>query len=335
MPEFALQLPQPVRERQRRPAPQSPNSLAGQLFGRWMVKDKFELTKKGEKKWLCRCSCGTERYVLERSLRYGGSLSCGCLRREALSEAISHDLTGQTFGDLTALGPSDSYHKNGGIWWNCQCACGSTCEVPATLLVNGRKTHCGCRTPEKNYAFTDIAGQRFGRLTALYKTEKRSGKGGVVWHCQCDCGNETDVPYNTLVYSNQQSCGCRKKEHDQILGTLQTRVDGTSLDIIRSKKIPSNSTTGVRGVYLIKGKYVAKVNFQKKAYYLGSYSTMDEAVAARKDAEEALYESTILFYKKWQEMAEKDPAWAEENPVQIFVTKTDGGLCASFLPDLK
>lgn len=73
----------------------------GTVIGRWTVLDTYEKTSKGETKWLCRCECGTERYVLERSLRHGGSYSCGCLREERHREAVSTDLSGKVFGDLT------------------------------------------------------------------------------------------------------------------------------------------------------------------------------------------------------------------------------------------
>ena len=36
----------------------------GQRFGRWTLLDKVVTTAQGEKKHLCRCDCGTERYVL-------------------------------------------------------------------------------------------------------------------------------------------------------------------------------------------------------------------------------------------------------------------------------
>src|SRR6185437_15391158 len=36
--------------------------------------------------WLCRCDCGTERIVQERSVLAGTSKSCGCLRREVNRE---------------------------------------------------------------------------------------------------------------------------------------------------------------------------------------------------------------------------------------------------------
>lgn len=308
------------------------NITPGQKIGRWTVLDDYQIVKKGEKKWLCRCECGAERYVLERGLKSGGSLSCGCLRLEALNTAIAHDIAGQKFGELTVLEPSAAYHKNGGIWWKCLCSCGNICEAPATVLVKGRKTHCGNKSHEKNYFYADITGQRFGRLVAQYPTEKRTQKGGVVWPCKCDCGNEVDVPYNNLMYTDQQSCGCKKKEHDQLLGKLQTRIDGTSLDIIKSKKVPTDSTTGYRGVYLINGKYVAKINFQKKAYYLGSFDSIEEAHEARLDAEEALFQPTLEYHAQWQAKADADPAWAAENPMKIIVSKVNHRLNVCFLP---
>ena len=38
----------------------------------------------------------------------------------------------------------------------------------------------------------DITGQRFGKLTVQYMLPERKNR-QVVWHCQCDCGKETDV----------------------------------------------------------------------------------------------------------------------------------------------
>lgn len=297
------------------------NNLSGRTFGRWTVLDYFILTAKGEKKWKCRCTCGTERFVLERSLKSGGSLSCGCLRKEAAQKAVAYDLAGSVFGELTVLRKSDRKRSYGGVWWLCQCTCGKLCDASATMLINGKQTHCGKEHHGKNYAFADVTGKRFHRLTALYPTTKRDEKGSVIWHCACDCGNEIDVSYNSLMYSELKSCGCQKKEHDQNLHTYLTHIDGTSLDAIRSKKVPSDNTTGYRGVYLIKGKYAAKIVFQKKAYYLGTFENMADAVRARQDAEKQLFDDTAAFYEKWKEQALHDPAWAKENPIQIQVKK--------------
>lgn len=311
-----------------------PPVVPGQKIGRWTVLDSSTFNARKEKKWLCRCECGTQRYVLERSLRYGGSKSCGCLQQERSLKATAYDLTGYVFGDLKVVGRRRKHTQSRPIW-TCLCTnCGFTCEATATELVSGKKTNCGCKSV-KNYAYADITNQTFGRLTALYPTKKRDRGGAVVWHCRCRCGKEVDVSRNDLVYANMQSCGCRKKEHDAELKDLLIHVDGTSIDMLRSNKIPVNNTIGYRGVYLIKGKYVAKIVFKKKAYYLGSYDTVEEAARARKEAEGLLFDGTVQYYEKWKAKADTDAQWAAENPMQIFVANLgEGKLSVSYLPTL-
>lgn len=308
----------------------------GQKIERWTIIGDAVPTSAGEQKWLCRCECGTERYVLERSLLYGGSKSCGCLRKEQAEKAISiSDIVGKTFGELTVLHKAEYQRKNGGVWWTCRCSCGALYDCAASLLVTGRRTRCGSKIHEKNYASVDITGQRFHRLTALYPLKERGAKKSVVWHCRCDCGNEIDVAYNNLVYCNMKSCGCRKKEHDKALGGFLTHVAGTSLDMLKSQKVPVNNTSGVRGVYLIKGKWVAKIVFQKKQYYLGNYTNFEDAVQARKDAEDIINAGTVEHYTRWREKADADPAWAQQNPIRILVEKKpDAGISITFLPVL-
>ncbi len=325
MPETIVPSPNLQPERQRSGIPSTRTSdLPGQIFGRWQVMDKYEKTKKGEKKWLCRCECGTERYVLERALKSGSSMSCGCLHKERLSSATLQDLTGRIFGELTAVRRVERNSKNRGAWWYCVCSCGNTCEALGSLLTTGKKTHCGCKAQHSG-PMLDIQNQTFGRLTAQYPTQLRDRKGSVVWHCRCACGREVDASYNDLMYSNLKSCGCRKKEHDQKLRTALHYMDGTSLEMISSKKIASNNTSGHRGVYYIKGKYVAKIVFQKKAYYLGAYASLEAAVEARKEAEEAIFLTAVPFYEAWEKRGSMDPKWAEAHPVKIQVKRNQSG----------
>lgn len=182
---------------------------------------------------------------------------------------------------------------------------------------------------------SDIRGQRFGDIVALYPTEDRDTQGFVVWHCRCDCGAEMDISYKVLCYTNQVSCGCRKKAFFSTLHTYSVHVSNTSINSIKSAKVPKNSTTGYRGVYFTRGKYIARINFQKKPYYLGAYSNIQDAVKARRDAQEQLFDSTASFYKKWKRKAEADPQWAKENPMNIQVTqKEDKRFAITMLPQL-
>lgn len=55
--------------------------MSTQHSSRWTVigngKDKYHV--------LCRCACGNVRQVLRKNMECGGSLSCGCLRKELLT----------------------------------------------------------------------------------------------------------------------------------------------------------------------------------------------------------------------------------------------------------
>lgn len=317
------------------------NDLKNNRFGRLTVLGECITVKnsrgRNERKWLCRCECGTEKYILERSLLYGNTKSCGCATRENSKSATAYDLNGKTFGDLKVLKIATDHPRDtrGGVWWHCRCSCGKELDVLGTLLVTGRKSHCGCKTDPQYYS-VNIAGKKFDRLTAKYPLSDRDSKGGVVWHCTCECGNEVDVPYNWLVHGNLRSCGCWKRERESKLGDLLTRVNGTSIDMIKSKKIPTDNTSGVKGVYFQKGKWIAKIVFQQKQYHLGQYDSIEEAAQARKEAEELLFDGAAAHYERWKAKADLDPKWAEQNPVQILVAKrSTSELDVTFLPELK
>lgn len=57
--------------------------------------------------------------------------------------------------------------------------------------------------------FQDLTGQQFNQLTVMYRSPSRNGK--TYWHCECECGNETDVWAPDLKSGHTKSCGCYKK----------------------------------------------------------------------------------------------------------------------------
>jgi hypothetical protein len=54
----------------------------------------------------------------------------------------------------------------------------------------------------------DLTGEVFERLTVLHKDAKRSANGGLMWVCQCTCGNTTSVRADSLKIGVVKSCGC-------------------------------------------------------------------------------------------------------------------------------
>ena len=60
----------------------------------------------------------------------------------------------------------------------------------------------------------DLSGVRFGRLTAIRKTDARASDGSIIWLCKCDCGKEIKVSSSNLrgKGGGTNSCGCISKE---------------------------------------------------------------------------------------------------------------------------
>ena len=209
------------------------------------------------------------------------------------------DLTGQRFGRLVALKKLHPV-KAGTNWrWECRCDCGNTVVVRRGNLTSGNTTSCGCARGKKPSA-KDITGERFGKLTALRPTGQKVGT-NVVWLCQCDCGELTKVNTSNLRTGNVLSCGCIAQEHIRCL--IETGInnlrdnewkDNTSLCLLTATT-PNTNTSGRKGVHFDKrrNKWVAYIALQKKRKHLGYYDKFEDAVKAREEAEEELFEPIL------------------------------------------
>ena len=63
----------------------------------------------------------------------------------------------------------------------------------------------------------DLRGRKYGKLTPLYPLKERKGR-NVIWHCKCDCGNETDVFGFHLTSGHTITCGCGAAERFSKVG---------------------------------------------------------------------------------------------------------------------
>lgn len=181
--------------------------LTGLSFGEWtVISDAHETTPDRDHYWNCQCSCGTERKVRGSSLKKGKSQSCGCLKKKLLSQRTN--LLNQRFGRLVVI--KEEEHKNGNAQWLCQCDCGEQCIRTTTSLHRDTMHSCGCYNKEQITLLNkkDLTGQKFGRLTVIKETDQRKSYGGIIWECQCDCGNFCYITTNSLTTGNTSSCGC-------------------------------------------------------------------------------------------------------------------------------
>ena len=60
----------------------------------------------------------------------------------------------------------------------------------------------------------DLTDQKFDRLTVIKKCDYKIN-GGLVWLCQCECGNTKEVTAKSLRSGTCRSCGCLKQESDR------------------------------------------------------------------------------------------------------------------------
>ena len=213
------------------------------------------------------------------------------------------DLAGRRFGALVALEPvSGDERRNGKPSWRCHCDCGRDCVVIGDNLRRGLVTSCGCRagaaakrrgTPGK-ITGPDLTELTFGELTGVCRL------GRDMWLWRCSCGAEKAIRASLVRAGDVVSCGhvlretARKKVvEDNILG----HVDGTSLSVINGivrGKIRNSNTSGANGVRVRKypnGRvvYQARIMFQGRERHIGTFATLEEAMAARKEAEADLF----------------------------------------------
>lgn len=70
------------------------------------------------------------------------------------------------------------------------------------------------RGSNAKYNNPDWIGKKFGRLTVLDAIRERSESGNSrwMWRCKCECGKESIITPNSIVYGNTRSCGCLARE---------------------------------------------------------------------------------------------------------------------------
>ena len=192
--------------------------------------------------------------------------------------------------------------ENNKTYYYCKCDCGTERWFRAETL-NGKKPSCGCLS---RFKAKDIRNKRYDRLVAKEPTNKRDPyNGSVIWICECDCGSTKEVSLNLLEDGSISSCGCKGIENSinngKIAGykTKEVCIEGTNLRNLTANT-PKNNTSGTKGVTWDKArsKWLAQIVFKDKHYFLGRYEDKQDAIQARKLAEEQLFGEFLEWYKE-------------------------------------
>jgi len=206
--------------------------------------------------------------------------------------------TGETMGHFKLLEYKYDTEKKRHFYFTHCALCDETKWMNYKNITKRKRDGCGCQWRVKHRK--DITGQTFGRLTAIRPSEK-SCHTGVIWECECSCGNEVLLPTSRLLCGKTRSCGCFQVDtFTQSCNDLAERVlvEGTRLTAL-IMKVPKNNTSGVKGVSWIKEsqKWKTVIKFQGKVIQLGRFEDIEDAIKARQKAEEKYFKPILEKYK--------------------------------------
>lgn len=155
----------------------------------------------------------------------------------------------------------------------------------------------------------DLTGQQFGRLTVI-RRDGTAKNGNATWLCKCNCGNLVTVDSYRLRHGIAVSCGYYRRDisKERLTKDPRTReqignamnlplVNGSNVAALT--KLSSRNISGVIGVSFDKrsGKWAARLFYHGRYILNQTFTDFDEAVEARRRAEEQLTQNDDVQLK--------------------------------------
>lgn len=231
-----------------------------------------------------------------------------------------NDLTGQKFNRLTVIKRADNIGKH--TAWYCNCDCGSkNVIVTSDNLKSNNVKSCGCLQREKSAengrkraGVPNIKNKRYNKYDL--ETEKYgigyTLKGEAFYFDKEDyelikdcCWWINDNGYVVTSLNNNKKI----RMHRLVMGDVDSdiRIDhinhntldnrkcnlreATNAENLRNGKLRRTNKSGVVGVSFDKqrNKWAASITVDSEDIYLGRYDCIEDAIKARKEAEEKYF----------------------------------------------
>ena len=178
--------------------------------------------------WKCKCECGNIVSVPGTKLRNGTAKSCGCLRKQKLSQIAKQkqfiNEIGHKYGRLTVI-EIDHIDKKQGAFWKCLCECGNECIVRGTQLRSGKTQSCGCLSSKGEEVISRLLtlynitfemqktfeNCRFPETNALAKFDFYLPNNNIIIEYD---GSQHYIDYNNKVFTHEKFI--KTQEYDKI-----------------------------------------------------------------------------------------------------------------------
>lgn len=232
--------------------------LTGQSFGRLLVLNRAEdhVCPSGYKnvQWLCKCECGKEAVVSGKALRKGTTQSCGCLASEIISRCHKkyneYDLDSEEYGIGYTSNTNKAFYFDKEDYDKIKGYC-------------WRESNKGYVESSKHVAVKNEFGDTKNRQIFLHRLVTNPPDGVFVDHIK---HNKFDNRKSMLRFVTKPQNAMNAEP-------------------------PKNNTSGIVGVCWHSRDKVwqARIKVNYKYIHLGYFDNFEDAVKARKSAEEKYF----------------------------------------------
>lgn len=222
----------------------------------------------------------------------------------------NNDIVGMKFGRLTVLEKGKTHITKGGNYmatYICKCDCGNIKTIKRTNLVSGNTKSCGCLHKEvikdignnnKKINTYDLTGEYGVGYTLkeeefYFDLEDYELIKGYTWNIATGYVRSDSYKSRTNFHRLVMNCNDKNMDVDHINhNTIDNRKSNLRI-VSRSQNqmnsIQRKNKTGVKGISKNGKRWVASIQVNKKRIYLGIFKNFDDAVKARKQAEEKYF----------------------------------------------
>ena len=266
--------------------------------------------KKGKILWTCKCNlCGSVRNYYKENLLRKGRSDCGCVKKAAREKVKP----GMRFGRWTVVEKSEErVGKKQCIGWLCRCDCGNQKVVSSQVLLSGESNSCGCLNDEirkktLQERWGTVWSNKRPKNTYTHKdgyveVSDKNGKTFIIdgvdvelikdkyWHVMSTnyvC-TYSGILLHRFLLNAKDGYVVDHINHN----TLDNRRENLRLCTYSQNfqnRRPDDVGIGCKGVHKNKERWAATIGVNYESIYLGSYEHIEDAIKARKEAEEKYF----------------------------------------------